>query len=64
MTTVLGVDTCTGGWVGVEPEDGRFAGAHFEPRSSVLTKRISAENVIDVATPSKLVDRPNDPLTR
>jgi len=56
MTTVLGIDACPGGWVSVELRDGQFAAAHFEPRLSVLIRRMSAAVVIAVDMPLGLMD--------
>ncbi len=56
MTTVLGVDACRGGWVGVQLRDGRFVGAHFAPAISDLVARVADADVIAVDIPLGLVD--------
>lgn len=50
MTTVLGIDACPAGWVGVELRDGRFGAAH---RGSTLEAVIG-----DVAAAAIAVDIP------
>ncbi|MGE2726772.1 DUF429 domain-containing protein [Mycolicibacterium pulveris] len=55
MTTVLGIDACRGGWVGVQLRDGGFAGAHFAARLDDLAARVADADVIAVDIPLGLV---------
>ena len=56
MTTVLGVDACPGGWVGVELRDVRFAGAHVGTRLNELIGKVSDAAIIGVDMPLGLLD--------
>jgi hypothetical protein len=53
MTTVLGVDPCPGGWVGVELRDGRFASAHVGTRLNELIGKITDAAIIGVDVTGK-----------
>jgi predicted RNase H-like nuclease len=56
MTTVLGVDACPGGWVGVELRDGRFASAHVGTRLNELIGKVPDAVIIGVDMPLGLLD--------
>jgi predicted RNase H-like nuclease len=56
MTTVLGVDPCPGGWVGVELRDGRFASAHVGTRLNELIGKVPDAVIIGVDMPLGLLD--------
>jgi predicted RNase H-like nuclease len=56
MTTVLGVDACPGGWVGVELRDGQFASAHVGTRLNELIGKVPDAAIIGVDMPLGLVD--------
>lgn len=54
--TVLGVDGCKGGWVGVELHSGRFACAHFHPTLAGLLALVPAATAVGVDMPLGLMD--------
>jgi predicted RNase H-like nuclease len=56
MTSVLGVDACPGGWVGVELRDGRFASAHVGTRLNELIGKVPDAVIIGVDMPLGLLD--------
>jgi hypothetical protein len=56
MTTVLGVDACPGGRVGVELRDGRFASAHVGTRLNELIGKVPDAVIIGVDMPLGLLD--------
>ncbi|WP_199253337.1 DUF429 domain-containing protein [Mycolicibacterium mengxianglii] len=67
MSTVLGVDGCKGGWVGVELRHGRFAAAHVGPRLSELVAAVPGCEAIGVDIPLGLmaeVERASDRLAK
>ena len=56
MTTVLGVDACPAGWVGVELRDGRFVRAHVGTRLNELVEQVPDAAIIGVDMPLGLVE--------
>ena len=56
MTTVLGVDACPGGWVGVKLRDGDFAAACRDVLLDVV-RQVSDADAVAVDIPLGLVDR-------
>jgi predicted RNase H-like nuclease len=49
--TVLGVDACRGGWVGVVLHDGRFTGAHVRPSLAEVVALVPDAAVVGVDMP-------------
>ncbi len=56
MSTVLGVDGCKGGWVGVELRDGRYAAAHTHATLRGLLDAVPDAVVAGVDIPLGLLD--------
>ena len=56
MSTVLGIDACRGGWVGIALRDGRYAGAHVAERLVDLVASTPDAAAIGVDMPLGLVD--------
>ena len=57
MTTVLGVDACPSGWVGVKLRDGHFAAACRAPSLLDVVRLVSDADAVAVDIPLGLVDR-------
>ena len=64
MTTVLGVDACPGGWVGVELYDGRFASAHVGTRLNELIGKVPDAVIIGVDMPLDSGERDADRVVK
>lgn len=56
MHTVLGVDGCRLGWVGVELRGGRFGAAHAHARLADLLEAVPAARAVGVDIPLGLMD--------
>jgi predicted RNase H-like nuclease len=56
MSTVLGVDGCRLGWVGIELHDGRYAAAHVHPSLRGLLDAVPGAGVAGVDMPLGLMD--------
>ncbi len=57
MTTVLGVDACPGGWVGIKLRDGHFAAAYRASSLENVVRQVSDAAAVAVDIPLGLVDR-------
>ncbi|CAN5321618.1 DUF429 domain-containing protein [soil metagenome] len=56
MSSVLGIDACKGGWVGVELSDGRFVDAHFRVTLAELVAAVPGAVAVGVDMPLGLMD--------